>query len=320
MVPDATIVVSAAGEILDANELAERLFGYAKNELHGQMVEALIPACARRRHQRHRAGFNSSPSKRSMGRGVELSGVRKDGSEFSADCSLIPVQIQNETLMVVAIRDLTEREQAEEALRESESRLRETMDGMLEGCQIIGFDWRYLYVNDVVARHGRRAKEDLLGHTMMEIYPGIEETEMFGYLRRCMEQRLPHRMENEFTYPDGAAARCELSVQPAPEGIFILSLDNTEQKQAEEALQHAREELEGKVERRLEQGESYGLTFREMTVLSLVADGQADKEIALTLAISPYTVSKHVASILLKMKAHSRTEAGVRAVREGLVG
>ncbi len=138
---------------------------------------------------------------------------------------------------------VTKRNGEAQALPQSETRLRDTMDSMLEGCQIIGFDWRYLYVNDVVARQGRLAKEDLLGHTMMEMYPGIEETEMFGYLRRCMEQRLPHHMENEFVYPDGDRGWFELSIQPVPEGAFILSLDSTERKQAEEALRESTERL-----------------------------------------------------------------------------
>ena len=103
-------------------------------------------------------------------------------------------------------------------------------------------------------------------------------------------------------------------------GIIGFSADITEQQQAQEALQHAREELEGRAERRLEQGESYGLTFREWTVLYLVAEGKADKEIAVVLGIRPLTVSKHVSNILGKMDAHSRTEAGTRAVREGLLG
>ena len=342
------------------------------------------------------------------------------------------------------VQNLTQRKRPEEALRESEQRLRSTLDCLLEGCQVIGFDWRYLYVNDAVARHGRRTKEELLGHTMMEMYPGIEETEMFGFLRRCMEQRVPHRMENEFAYPNGAKGWFELSIQPLPEGIRILSLDFTERKRAEEALreseqrffevfhasplamsisrirdgciidandgllrmmgypreavigrtsialglpvdpgdrekglqlleeegrvrdfevkartksgevrdilisaaaielggelrllamstditerkrmeealQRAREELEAKVERQLGRKNPYKLTFRELTVLHLVAAGRADKEIANELGISPLTVHKHVANVLGKMGASSRTEAGVRALREGLV-
>jgi len=66
-------------------------------------------------------------------------------------------------------------------------------------------------------------------------------------------------------------------------------------------------------------GHPYGLTFREMTVLRLVVAGKSDREIGVTLGISPFTASKHVANILRKMGAARRTEAGVRAVREGLL-
>ncbi|MBU1424730.1 MAG: PAS domain S-box protein [Gammaproteobacteria bacterium] len=132
--------------------------------------------------------------------------------------------------------DITERKQAEEALRASRDEYRRTLDNMMEGCQIVGFDWRFLYVNDAVAKHGRRAKEELLGHTMLELYPGMEKSDMFAELRRCMDSRIPVHTENEFSYPDGSKSFFELSIQPVPEGIFILSIDITERKQAEEAL------------------------------------------------------------------------------------
>ena len=119
----------------------------------------------------------------------------------------------------------TECKQMVERLMKSEERYRSTLDNMLEGCQIIGYDWRYLYVNDAVIRHGHKAKEVLLGHTMMEIYPSTKNTEMFAALRNCMEKRIPHRMENEFTFLDGAKGWFELSIEPVPDSIFILSLD-----------------------------------------------------------------------------------------------
>ncbi len=134
-----------------------------------------------------------------------------------------------------------QREQAVTALLASEERYRTTLDGMLEGCQIIGFDWCYRYLNDAAVQHSRRSKEELLGHTMMEMYPGIEKSEMFVQLRRCMGKGVPYRMENLFTYPDGSQAWFELSIEPMPEGIFILSLDITERKQAEEALRRSEE-------------------------------------------------------------------------------
>ncbi|HEU4365593.1 MAG TPA: HD domain-containing phosphohydrolase [Candidatus Krumholzibacteria bacterium] len=112
-----------------------------------------------------------------------------------------------------------------------------TLDRMLAGCQKIGFDWRYLYVNDVVARQGRREKPDLVGRTMMECYPGIENTPMFAVLRECMEARASAVLENEFVYPDGSAGWFELSVHPVPEGIFIASLDISDRKRAEMNMQ-----------------------------------------------------------------------------------
>jgi DNA-binding NarL/FixJ family response regulator len=87
----------------------------------------------------------------------------------------------------------------------------------------------------------------------------------------------------------------------------------------EEDLERAREELEQKVAVRVRGEPAYGLTFRELTVLHLVAAGSSDRDIAVTLGISPLTVSKHVANILLKMGAASRSEASARAVRESLL-
>lgn len=109
---------------------------------------------------------------------------------------------------------------------------------LLEGVQIIDREYRYVYVNDVVAKQGKSIPEELIGHTMMEKYPGIEETIVFGRIRTAMELREPQRMENEFVYPDGSKAWFELRMEPIPEGIFILSIDITDRKQKEE---HRRE-------------------------------------------------------------------------------
>src|ERR1700676_2515088 len=81
---------------------------------------------------------------------------------------------------------------------------RDVLNSLLEGCQVIGFDYRYLYVNDTVVAQGRQSREQLVGRTMMECYPGIENTPMFDALRRCMAERKHDRMENEFTFPDGS--------------------------------------------------------------------------------------------------------------------
>jgi len=106
------------------------------------------------------------------------------------------------------------------------------LDGLTEGCQVIGRDYSYRYLNDAAVRQGRRPREDLIGRRMDEVYPDIEQTAMFDMLKRCMVERIVLRMENEFRYPDGALRLFELRFEPVPEGVFILSLDITEWKRA----------------------------------------------------------------------------------------
>lgn len=110
---------------------------------------------------------------------------------------------------------------------------RQTLDNMMEGCQVLDFDWRYIYINEAAARHGRQTPDQLLSRTMMEAFPGIENTELFAVLKRCMDERVPHMMENRFENPDGSIGWFELSIQPVPEGLFILSIDVTGRRLAE---------------------------------------------------------------------------------------
>jgi PAS domain S-box-containing protein len=124
------------------------------------------------------------------------------------------------------------------------------LDSLLEGCQILGSDWTYLYVNEAAAAHGRKRREELLGRSMPEVYPGIEETPMFERLRDCMENRRHQELENEFVYPDGSSSWFELRMEPVPEGVFVLSLDVTDRvRQAEakarlEAQYHQAQKME----------------------------------------------------------------------------
>lgn len=137
-------------------------------------------------------------------------------------------ELKNEIIEIKNIHDAT---------LKSEAKFRHILDSMFESCQIISFDWKYLYLNDSVLNQTRKTREELLGKTMMDIYPGIENTEMFAKLQRCMQERIPQFLENKFTFPDGRVGYFDLKIQPMSEGIFVLSVDISERKNAEKALQ-----------------------------------------------------------------------------------
>lgn len=120
-------------------------------------------------------------------------------------------------------------------------------DEMIEGVQVIDKKWRYHYLNDAAANQGKAAIEELLGHTMMEKYPGIENTELFAALKKCMEDRHPCQILNEFKFPDGTQGWFDLRIGPVEEGVLIMSFDVTEQKRMELQLRQLNDELESKV-------------------------------------------------------------------------
>lgn len=120
----------------------------------------------------------------------------------------------------------------------------QVVDHLREGFQIIGRDYRYVYLNHAAIAHARKPKDELLGRTMMAAYPGIERTSMFDALRHCMEARVPAQMENEFTFPDGTTGWFDLRMTPVPAGVVVLSFDISQRKQLELDLRQSNEQLE----------------------------------------------------------------------------
>lgn len=108
-----------------------------------------------------------------------------------------------------------------------------SLDNLIEGCQILDFNWNIIYLNKSAEKHNRRSNSELLGKYYFEIWPGIESSEVYKKIKLCMDERTPFIMENEFHYPDGNTAWFDLSIQPIQEGVFILSLDISEKKQIE---------------------------------------------------------------------------------------
>jgi PAS domain S-box-containing protein len=116
---------------------------------------------------------------------------------------------------------------------------RATLDKMLEGVEIIGFDWRYIYVNETYEKQVNHTKAELLGYTVMEKFPGIEGTVIFKKIQQCFDERKAIYLIDSFTFPDGKTQWFEMSFQPIPEGVFILSVDITERKKAEEKIEQS---------------------------------------------------------------------------------
>jgi len=125
-------------------------------------------------------------------------------------------------LQAVARTNLISRAQIRMAI---DSVLRASIQNLLEGVQIIGFDWTYLYLNEAAERHARRQAAELVGRRMMECYPGIEQTPMFEALRRVMQGRKPEPYLSEFVYPDGSRGWFELLIEPVVDGVCVVSLE-----------------------------------------------------------------------------------------------
>lgn len=124
--PDAMVIVGPDGRIALANAQTDRMFGYPREDLIGREIEMLVPPRFRGKHIRYRAGFLADPALRPMGGGLDLWGLRCDGTEFPIDISLSPLLIEQDRYVSAAIRDVTERREYEQRLRRQQIELIDT--------------------------------------------------------------------------------------------------------------------------------------------------------------------------------------------------
>ena len=135
--PDALVLVRACGEIHALNAMVERLFGYSRDELLGRKIELLVPERHRRAHVELRRLFFEHTSRREMG--VDVSGLRKDGSEFAAAVRLGPIGEGEGQLVLCAIRDDSAFRSAARASRRREAELQSILDA-LDETPILSFE------------------------------------------------------------------------------------------------------------------------------------------------------------------------------------
>ena len=244
------IAISSREIIIEINRKGCETLGYPKDEIVGKKwFENFVP---KPEQETARRVFHEMLSGSLRHVHNEYSVLSRIGRElvFNWHNVLASDENGNTIGMLSSGVDITERKQAEKTARKIENRLQISIDSMIEGCQIIDYDWRYTYINESAAKQGRKTKQELLGRTMMEAYQGIEKTEMFDHLRNCMTNRVSHKMENLFTFADGSTGWFELRIEPVPEGILVLSLDITKEKEIKIELNKYRNRLEEVVKER----------------------------------------------------------------------
>ena len=222
------------GRILFVNNRFLEIFGLQRQDLEGKTWKDFVAPeyleYMKDRHSKRLAGIEV-PSN------YEFLGLRKDGTKRWMEIRVAPVVVDGRVQGTQSVlRDVTEKKEAELALRQSERKFIHALDNMSEGAQLIGFEQRYIYVNAEFQRMAKYTGEELRGAKVFERFPQSVDTEFAFALNKCLTERVSFRTESEFQLRDGALIWLDMNVIAVPEGAFVLTTDITEKKLSEQLL------------------------------------------------------------------------------------
>ncbi|MEG4035341.1 PAS domain S-box protein [Microcoleus sp. S36b_A4] len=251
---EAIISVDSSQQITLYNQGAERIFGYTSEEMLGQTLDRLLPERFAANHQQQVRQFaQSTQTARKMGKRGEIIGRRKDGTEFPAEASISQLELSEEKVFTVFLRDISERKQAEAALKESEARFQAFMNASPAAAWITDRDGLLLYFNQTYSRIFNLPKDLVSKIALDSIYP-LEFTQ--EYLKNiCKVVETNQTLEAIELAPleDGSIGEFLVYKFPLPSSsgevlVGGVAIDITARKRAEAALQQREQEFRALVE------------------------------------------------------------------------
>jgi PAS domain S-box-containing protein len=245
------VIVDQQGRINFVNSQTESMFGYSRDELLHQEVEILLPERFRGKHHGHRQGFFSDPKVRIMGAGRELYARRKCGAEFAVEISLSPLRTPDGLLVLSAIRDITKRKQAEEALRRSDENLRLLVLGVKDyAILMLDLDGCVTTWNEGAQRIKGYRADEIVGTHFSKFYTPedvgrdkpSEELKIAMKQGRFEEEGWRVRKDGSYFWAS-VVITLLLDKDGQPRGFGKVTRDITERKQAKQEAERQSEEL-----------------------------------------------------------------------------